>query len=107
DYVRFMHWFECSVAPEAACKRSQRWKLEAPQHFDGLLERVLRSQVVAVADDPVHEKAAIAGEKGAVLSSGEFKELSIFAYGVVEDIDAKQAQVADELPKMTIRHKLL
>src|SRR5713101_1334410 len=85
----------------------RREQVKTAQHFDCLLQRLLRPQIVAVLHNSVHEQAAVAGEQGAIVGLGTVDYLSIFRCGIVNDIDAKQSQIADEFSEMTIGDKLL
>src|ERR1700756_2206778 len=60
-----------SVATEATAERGQdRLEGEGGQNFQCLVQWILGSQIVAMAEDGVHQEATIAGQESALLTDG-------------------------------------
>lgn len=96
------------VAPETARERGERLeKLEAPQHFERLLNRVLRPQVVAVPHHRVHEETPVSGKQCA-LAVGLYSrdQLAVDRVAVIQYVEAEQAQIAHQFAQMSISDKL-
>ena len=55
----------------------------------------------------MHEQTPVPGKQSAILGFHRLQQLSILGVWVVSDIKAKQAQVAGEFAKMSIRDKAL
>jgi len=55
----------------------------------------------------MHEQTPVPGKQCAILGFHRLQQLSILRVWVVSDIKAKQAQVAGEFAKMSIRDKAL
>lgn len=105
-YLTFGNVLGQSVAIEAARERRQRrHEAETTDDLRGLLDWLLRTGAIAVADNAVHQEAAVAGEQRSVFALHRLKKSAILRLAGVSDIEAKKAQVAGQLPQMTISDK--
>src|SRR5438270_5546229 len=53
----------------------------------------------------MHEQATIAGEESAAFGDGDIQQLSIFRVAIINNIDPKEAQVANQFSQMSISDK--
>lgn len=67
DHASFFRGVQRSVAAEATSKWRERiGEVESAQNLEGLFQRILGSEIIAVPDDRVHQQSPVAGEKSAV-----------------------------------------
>src|SRR5260370_20860861 len=102
----FLRRFKQGVAAEAASKWSQSGaQIESVQNLESLFHRLLRTQVVAVPDDCMHQQTPVAGQQSTVLAAGDRHQLSILGRGIVNDVDAAKAKIPDKFTQMSIGNK--
>lgn len=106
DYLLLFSGFQQGVAAQTATERRQNGgEIESSEHFNGLFERVLRAQVVAVPHSRMHQEAPVAGEESAITPAGDPYQLSIFGRGIIGNVNPDQAEISNQFAEMSVRDK--
>ncbi len=106
NHFSFLGFLQQRIAMKAAREwRSGREKLKSTDHFDGLFGGFLRTRVIAMLHNRVHQEAAVAGKQRAVFALHYFEELMIFGGIQVCDVEAEQTQIAGQFSEMAVGDK--
>ena len=73
-HFSFLDFLKQRIAMKAAREwRNGRGKLKSTDHFDGLLGGFLRTWIIAMLHNRVHQEAAVAGKEDAVFALHGFE----------------------------------
>jgi hypothetical protein len=106
NHVGFGDFLQWRIATEAPRKRSNRLeKVKATDYLDGLFISILRTRAIASFHDRMHEQPPVARQECPVFAFHYAQQLPILRLAIIRNIEAEQAQIAREFPKVAIRDK--
>ncbi len=106
NHVGFGDFLQWRVATEAPRKRSNRIeKVKATDYLDDLFISILRTRAIAGFHDRMHEQPPVARQECPVFAFHYAEQLPILRLVIISNVEAEQAQIARELPKMSICDK--
>jgi len=106
NHIGFGDFLQWRIATEAPRKRSNRIeKVKATDYLDGLFIRILRTRAIAGFHDRMHEQPPVARQECPVFVFHYAEQLPILRQVIISDIEAEQAQIAREFPKVSICDK--
>ena len=107
NHVSFGDFLQWRIATQAPRKWGNRIeKVKATDYLDGLFIRILRTRAIAGFHDRMHEQPPVARQECPVFAFHYAEQLPILRLVIISDIEAEQAQIAREFPKVSIRDKM-
>jgi hypothetical protein len=106
NHIGFGDFLQWRIATETPRKRSNRiQKVKATDYLDGLFIGILRTRAIAGFHNRMHEQPPVARQECAIFAFHYAEQLPILRLVIISDIEAEQAQIAREFPKVSIRDK--